>query len=373
MNAGPGRVHLSVCGGARGDQRRMLAAYQNTEAYDRVRQAADPRAVAVFEASLVWDMTLPWGAPWAGYETLLPRFAGAGIGAITLTVQNLPGADVQTAVGYVAKVRRAVAERSGRMRVCLSAADIRRARADGVLALVLQHQDGTPLGGMAEMVEVYHALGIRCMLPVYNGKNALGDGCAERTDEGLTRLGQQAVREMLRVGIIADATHVGVRSSLDMAELCAQAGKPLMITHSNMHAVYSHYRNVTDEQVRAAAATGGVIGINGLGEFLPDTQARTPAMFRHLDHLAALVGPEHAGFGLDFLNDPPRFWASVRAEAFRWPPLPFGRERVDTAFAGPEQALELCDMMVRHGWPDAAVRGVLGENFLRAAERSWGG
>ncbi len=158
-----------------------------------------------------------------------------------------------------------------------------------------------------------------------------------------------------------------------MAELCAAAGKPMMITHSNMHAVYPHYRNVTDEQVRAAAATGGVIGINGLGEFLPDDDARTDAMFRHLDHLVTLVGPRHAGFGLDFLDDAPRFWASVRAEAFRWPPLPFGKERVETAFAGPEQALELCDTMVRHGWDDDAVRGVLGENFLRAAGKSWGG
>ena len=350
-----------------------MEAFSATAAYDRVRQVADPRAVALFEDAFVWDMTMPWGAPFADYETVLPRFAGAGIGAITLTVQNLPGAGIRTAISYLAKVRDEIASRAASMRLCTSAAAIRQARADGVLALVLQHQDGTPLGGMVEMVEIYHALGVRCMLPVYNGKNMLGDGCAERTDEGLTRLGLLVVREMLRVGIMVDATHVGVRSSMDMAELCAAAGKPLMITHSNMHAVYPHYRNVTDMQVKAAAATGGVIGINGLGEFLPDVAAGTEAIFRHLDHLAGLVGPGHAGIGLDFLDDAPRFWASVRAEAFRWPPPPFGQPRVDTAFAGPEQVLELCDAMVRHGWDDAAVRGILGGNFLRAAEASWGG
>lgn len=351
----------------------MLEAFPATAAYDRVRQAADPRAVALLEDAFVWDMAMPWGAPFAHYETVLPRFAGAGVGAVTLTVQNLPGADIRAAVSYVAKVRAEIASRAELMRLCGSAAAIRQARADGVLALVLQHQDGTPLGGMVEMVEIYHALGVRCMLPVYNGKNMLGDGCAERTDEGLTRLGQQVVREMLRVGVMVDATHVGVRSSLDMAELCAAAGRPLVMTHSNMHAVYPHYRNVTDAQVKAAAATGGVVGINGLGEFLPDVAAGTEAMFRHLDHLVGLVGPRHAGLGMDFLDDAPRFWASVRAEAFRWPPPPFGQARVDTAFAGPEQVLELCDIMVRHGWDDAAMRGILGENFLRAAEASWGG
>ncbi len=351
----------------------MLEVYCHTDAYEHVRQAADPRAVALFESALVWDMTMPWGAPWANYDSIIPRFVGAGVGAITLTVQNLPGADLRTAVTYVAKVRADIARRADYMRLCTSAADIRRARSDGVLALIFQHQDGTPLGSMVEMVEVFHTLGVRCMLPVYNGKNMLGDGCAERTDEGLTRLGERVVREMLRVGMIVDATHVGVRTSFDMAELCAAAKKPLLITHSNMHAVYPHYRNVTDEQVMAAVATGGVIGVNGLGEFLPDDHARSESIFRHLDHLVTLAGPRHAGLAFDFLNDVPRFWASVRAEAFRWPPLPFGKARTETAFAGPTQYLELCDMMVSHGWPDEAVLGVLGENFLRAAEESWGG
>ena len=342
-------------------------------AYERIRQAADPRAVDLYEASTVCDMATPWASPYAAYDDVLPRFASCGFGSMMLTVQNMPGASLQTAVTYAARVRAEIARRGDRLRLCQSVSEIRAAKAEGKLALVLQHQDGTPLGTMPEMVEVYRTLGVMSMIPVYNGKNMFGDGCAERTNEGLSRIGEVVVREMLRVGVMVDATHVGARTSFDMAELCAAAGKPLMFTHSNMHAVYPHYRNITDAQVKAAAATRGVVGVNGLGEFLPDDQAGSEAIFAHLDHLVTVAGPEHAGLGLDYLNNPAHHWSVLRAETFRWPALPFGKARVETKFAGPEQALELCDLMVGHGWTDEAVRGVLGENFLRAAALAWGG
>lgn len=246
------------------------------------------------------------------------------------------------------------------------------ARASGRLALLLNHQDGSPLGGMPEMVDVFHALGVRSALLAYNRKNELGDGCAERTDEGLTRLGRRVVARMLRVGMLVDGTHCGSRTSLDMAELCAEAGRPFCFTHSNAHAVHPHYRNVTDAQIRAAAATGGVVGVNGLGEFLPDVAAGTAAIFPHLDHIAAVAGPAHVGIGWDHLRDTAHFWAHVRATAAAWPDPPGGAPRVDTAFAQPEQILELTDLMVRHGWPEEAVRGALGLNWARTAAAAWG-
>ena len=340
--------------------------------YEEVRQGADPRAVALYEDALVWDMMLPFGAPWADYDTMLPRFHAAGIDIVSLTVQNQAGADLRTATTYLASIRAELARRSDQLAFCTDTRDILAAKASGRLAVILNHQDGTPLNGMPEMVEVYHALGIRTMLPTYNRKNELADGCAERTDEGLSRLGERVVREMLRVGILVDGTHVGRRSSLDMAAICAEAGLPFSITHSNAHAVHPHYRNVTDEQIRAAAATGGAVGVNGLGEFLFDVEAGTNAIFRHLDHIVTLVGPQHAGIGLDYLRDTATFWANVRAAASSWPDPPGGAPRVDTAFAAPEQFLELTDRMVRHGWPDEAVRGVLGLNWLRVTGAAWG-
>ena len=341
------------------------------ERYERVRQKADPRAVAIQEDALVWDMTMPFSQFYAEYDLTLPRFHAAGVDVISLTIQNMPGADLRTATLYIGRVRAEIARRADRMLLCGTVADILAAKASGRLALILNHQDGSPLGGMPEMVALFHALGIRAALPAYNRKNDLADGCAERTDEGLTRLGRRVVREMLRVGVLVDGTHVGRRSSLDMAELCAEAGRPFAFTHCNAHAVHPHYRNITDAQIRTCAATGGAVGVNGLGEFLPDVAAGTEAIFRHLDHIAEVAGPAHAGIGLDYLRDTRHFWDNVRATAAAWPDPPGGAARVDTAFAQPEQVLELTDAMVRHGWAEADIRGVLGLNWSRVAEAAW--
>lgn len=341
------------------------------EMYERAREKADPSAVAIHEDALVWDMAMPFAQHYAEYDTTLPRFHAAGVDVVSLTVQNMPGADLRTAALYLGRVRAEIGRRADRMALCGTVDEILAAKASGRLALLLNHQDGSPLGGMPEMVEVFHALGIRAALPAYNRKNDLADGCAERTDEGLTRLGQRVVREMLRVGVLVDGTHVGRRSSLEMAELCAEAGRPFAFTHCNAQAVHPHYRNITDEQIRACAATGGAVGVNGLGEFLPDVDAGTEAIFRHLDRIAEVAGPAHAGIGLDYLRDTAHFWGNVRATAAAWPDPPGGGPRLDTAFAQPEQILELTDMMVRRGWAEADIRGVLGLNWARVAAAAW--
>lgn len=344
----------------------------NGEAYEWVRECCAPRAVALYEAALVWDMTMPFSEIFGEFDVTLPRFAAAGADVISLTVQNMPGSEIGRAVPYLARVRARIAERADRLALCITVAEVHAAKAAGRLALLLNHQDGTPLGGMPEMVGIYHRLGIRVALLAYNAKNALADGCAERTDEGLTRLGQRVVTAMLRAGMLCDGTHMGRRSSLEMAELCGKAGRPMAFTHSNAHAVYPHYRNIGDDQIRACAATGGAVGVNGLGEFLPDEQAGTAAIFAHLDHIVSLVGPEHAGIGLDYLRDEDRFWEGVRATAAAWPDPPGGARGLrGSRFAQPEQLLELTDAMVRHGYPDAAVTAILGGNWARVCEAAW--
>jgi membrane dipeptidase len=341
------------------------------EAYERIRDRCDPRAVRLYEGALVWDMTMPFSEVYGEFDVALPRFAAAGVDVISLTVQNLPGPGIARAVPYLARVRAGIARRADRMALCATVAEVRAAKGAGKLALLLNHQDGTPLGGMPEMVGVYHRLGIRVALLAYNAKNELSDGCAERTDEGLTRLGRRVVEAMLAAGTLCDGTHMGRRSSLDLAEMCAAAGRPMAFTHSIAFAVHPHCRNIADEQIRACAATGGAVGVNGLGEFLPDAEARTEAIFAHLDHIVSLAGAEHAGVGLDYLRDEARFWAGVRADAAQWPDPPGGDRYRGSRFAQPEQLLELTDAMVRRGYPDAAVEAILGGNWARVCEAAW--
>ena len=212
------------------------------------------------------------------------------------------------------------------------------------------------------------------MLLAYNVRNLVADGCAETADAGLSNLGRQVVREMNRVGMIVDCSHTGRRSSLQAIDL---SERPVIFSHSNAHALGPHIRNIRDEQIRACAARGGVIGVVGVGAFLGDAEAQTESVFRQIDYIANLVGPEHVGLGTDYVKIFPArnhasVWESVSPEA-SWPnatnawPDPTGTQiKVeDGRCFAPEQLRELIGMMLMHGYSRDVVRGVLGGNFRR--------
>lgn len=326
---------------------------------------ASDRARSLVRDALVWDNTLPWGPDYADADETLPRFHRAGVDLISLTVMG-PEAGLDGTMRQIARVRAHVAARPGQLTLCGSAVEVKAARAAGKLGLVLNLQETNMLEGSLDMVQVYYDLGVRHMLLAYNARNHVGDGCAERTDGGLSRWGLRVLEEMHRVGMWIDGTHSGYRTTMEAME--AVAG-PFIFSHCNAHAVYPHYRNIRDDQIRACAASGGAVGVNGLGEFLDDDLARSETIFRHLDHMVQLVGPRHVGLGLDYVKDAARFWAWVRNNAHMWPASP--NDRTGSAFAQPEQVAELTELMLRAGYADGDVRGILGGNWLRLAQEVW--
>jgi membrane dipeptidase len=217
------------------------------------------------------------------------------------------------------------------------------------------------------LIGMFYALGVKHTLLAYNSKNYVGDGCGERTDAGLSRFGIEVVREMNRVGMLICGTHSGYRTTMEAMEISTA---PVIFSHSNAYALHPHYRNLRDDQIKACARLGGVIGVNGLGEFLNDHEASSASMFAHIDYMANLVGPEHVGIGLDYTEDVPAFWRWVDTNPDMWPPNP-GQERTGSKFAQPEQLTELVAMMLQAGYSDAVVQGILGLNFKRVCEQVW--
>ncbi|MFE2973031.1 GAP family protein [Streptomyces sp. NPDC059340] len=138
------------------------------------------------------------------------------------------------------------------------------------------------------------------MLPSYNNRNAAGGGCLDEVDEGLTDYGRALIREMNAVGMVAGGSHCGARTGLDMCEVSEQ---PVIYSHSCMRSVWDHPRNISDEQAKECAATGGVIGITGVGIFLGPNDATIDALVRHIDYAVDLVGPEHVGVSTDYPFD----------------------------------------------------------------------
>ena len=331
-----------------------------------IRKRVSDRALALFEDALVWDMTLPWSVGYTDEDITLPRFKGAGIDVISLTVNDFPGSLAGT-MRQIAAVTRHLRERSDSMVLVKSVADIRQTKKEGKLALAFNLQETNPLEGEVDFVRTYYDLGVRHMLMAYNQKNRVGDGCAERTDAGLSRFGVRVVEEMNRVGMLVDGSHSGYRTTMDAMEVSAA---PFIFSHCLAHAIHPHYRNIRDDQIVACARTGGVIGVNGVSAFLVDANASSEAMVRHIDHIADLVGTEHIGIGLDYVRDTERLGAWARANADMWPPNA-GKPLGEIVFAQPEQLLEVTDLLLARQYSEAEVRGILGENFARVATQIW--
>jgi membrane dipeptidase len=328
--------------------------------HSSVGASAEHSAAAILKSSDVWDMTLPWLKEQQEMETLA-RFKRAGFTFVSATAEDFP----PTLDGVLQCIRRfkdAAKVESEWLTFGTTLAEIDQGRRDGKLVVGFNVQDTVQLGTDLSRIEALYSSGVRHMILAYNTRNFVADGCAEAADAGLSNFGRQVVREMNRIGMIVDCSHTGLRSSLEAIELTV---RPPIFSHSGAYSVCSHIRNIRDEQVRACAARGGVIGIVGIGAFLGDAAARAESLFRHIDHIAALVGPEHVGLGTDYVKDMSSVWEAMRAQKETAWPDPTGTQLYEGSCFQPEQLAELVKVMLRRGYSSEAVKGILGANFKR--------
>lgn len=333
----------------------------------------NPTIAAILSSTDVWDMTLPWIPCYWDLE-ILARYKRVGYTFISATLQDWPPTFDGTRQ-CIERFRELARPAANWLTFGSTLAEIDRGRQEGKLVVGLNSQETRPIGEDLTRIEALRALGIRHMLLAYNVRNLVADGCAEVADGGLSNYGRQVVKEMDRVGMIVDCSHTGRRSSLDAIGL---SRNPVIFSHSNAHAMCPHIRNLTDEQIRACAARGGVIGIVGVGAYTGDAEASTASVFRHLDYVASLVGAEHVGLGTDYVKILPSReyaaqWEVIAQSGIVWPnsdnawPNPTATQIAvrDSRCFGPEQLPELIEMMLAHGYSPEAIKGILGGNFKR--------
>lgn len=236
----------------------------------------------------------------------------------------------------------------------------------GGIAVVFDLEDSRPLDDNLENLTVLADLGVRTLLPTYNHANRAGSGCLDTEDGGLTPWGRSIVAELNSVGIVPDGSHCSAKTGLDMCEVSTG---PVIYSHSCMRAVWDHPRNITDDQARACADTGGVVGITGVGIFLGPNTPTLEAMMRHLDYAVDLVGIDHVGISSDFSFD----YDDFTDEVTRNPQLfDHSYTRWGTIqWMPPETLLMLGEYLGHHGWSDEHVRAVVGGNFYRVAQQAW--
>ena len=348
--------------------------------------AADAAAVSdgarsLYNRSLILDCNssppLPDRLPMSQSDLDLVR--GCGIDVIKLSLGGIND-DFAHTVGTIAQVQQLIELHGDHFTAVRNAADMARAQRERKLGIILSFESAEMLSGQLASLELFRNLGVRVMQLSYNRTSPFAAGVMEPTAGGLTPLGREAVREMNRLGIAIDLSHANAATTTDVLALSAE---PPVMTHAGCAAVHVHPRNKTDEQLRALAAKGGVVGIFDLPYLTASPRQPTVDDYMaHMEHALQVAGEDHVGVGSDVgiapLDTSPAGMAEIERDT---------KERRAAGLAAPEEdrppyviglnvprRMEIiADRLLRRGYSAAAAEKVLGANFARVFTQIWGG
>jgi len=320
----------------------------------------------ILRSSIVWDnhTCLPVRP---GDTSFLPQLARARASGFTVVSVNIGYGDtpVEQHMLMLAQLRDWVWTHPDQYMLVLTAADAARAKHEGKLGVCFDLEGAGALPRQPGLIRLYYDLGVRWMLLAYNRNNAYAGGCLD-DDCGLSGQGVEMVEEMARVGMVTCASHAGPRTARALIDA---SPNPIVFSHSNARALHEHARNIPDDMIRACAARGGVIGINGLGPFLGAGDDLAAAVAHHIDHVAQLVGVDHVALGLDYAYDQQEVDDYQRKMQQAYPD--------DRGYAEPFRMLppeglgDVVSALADRGYGEADLKAILGANLQRIARQVW--
>lgn len=319
-----------------------------------------------------------YARPWTA--EMVANARASGITAVNVTV-GLPGADpYEGTVKTLAFLGREIDEHSDSFLSIRSVADIARAKEARKLGLIAGFQDTTMLDRDVDRVDTFHGLGVRIIQLTYNGSNLVGDGCLAPANAGLSPFGRAVVTRMNQRGILVDLSHCGRRTT---DEAIALSTKPVGITHSGCAALADVPRNKTNEQLKAMANKGGVIGIYTMPFLRTSGQPTLDDFVRHIDHAVQQCGEDHVGIGTDNSITPLNLTPEFRAEH-----AGFVRERRRAGVSAPgedenvfnyvpdlnspRRMEQIADALAARGYSSTRIEKIIGQNWLRVFRETWG-
>ena len=300
----------------------------------------------------------------------IDRLHAAGVDYVSINV-GMDMNPVQQVMAVIAGFRATLAAHPDKYLLAQHVADIELARANGKIAIGFDLEGAMPLLEQPEMVALYASLGVRQIHFAYNRNNSVADGCHD-VARGLTPLGVRMVQAVNAAGMLMDCSHTGRRCSLD---IMAASAKPVIFSHANPLALVAHGRNITDEQIRACAATGGVVCVSGVSFFLGNTAPTVQDVVRHAAYVADLVGVQHVGIGLDISFHQPELDDNPPGDydpSYWWPKSAgYDRTILRATYTPVETWQRLAQALQDVGMSadDAAL--VMGGNMLRVAGQVW--
>lgn len=336
------------------------------------------RDAFVADALFVGGPGFPAGFSDEQYEAAIQHSIDNQFDLISATISNGPPEDTPEVVKErMVRVNQYWGERPDRYMQVRTIADIATAHSEGKLAVLHNSQSTRPLGWDISVdeaianLEDFHELGLRQLNFTYNIDGPDADGGVSNddgTDQGLTARGEEVLRAMNRLGIVVDCSHSSDRTCIEAA---VATRKPMIMSHSNLMTLQPIGRNVSDEAVRAVAATGGVVCVNYIGGFLnPQGLARPYDIAKHVQYIRDMVGPEHVCGASDYVFNYAEtlLWILQNPENF---PIEMGYATPSHMGMPGEVWGVVRELQTRYGWTDEEIRGFLGENLMRVYRANW--
>jgi membrane dipeptidase len=255
-------------------------------------------------------------------------------------------------------------------------ADLVRAKSENKVAVIFSFEAASMLEGELDRIDLFRQLDVLVMQLTYNGKTPFGYGCLGGDTGGVTELGRKAIARMNALGVALDLSHANLQTT---AEGIAISSKPPLITHAGCRAVFEHPRNKRDQEMKAMADKGGVMGVYMLPFLTPDNRMPTLSDYMsHMVHALDVCGEDHVGIGTDSM-----FFTVTDKDLQAVQQLEEGRRKMGIGAPGenrppyipdintPRKLEFVADALLKHGYSASVTDKVLGLNFGRVFNEIW--
>ena len=279
-------------------------------------------------------------------HTDIPRLRAGGVGgqfwSVYVPVEMQGPAAVRATLEQIDVVHRMVRKYPDTFELALTAADVERIFKSGRIASLIGMEGGHSIDNSLATLRMFHAVGARYMTLTHSANVRWADSGTDKPKlGGLSKFGEEVVREMNRLGMLVDLSHTSPDTMRDAIRV---SEAPVIFSHSDARALNDHGRNVPDDVLKLLRGNGGVVMVTFVPGFLTRAGKATLAdVATHMDYVRRVAGPDHVGIGSDF-------------------------DGIETVPAGLEDVSKypaLTAELLRRGWADEDVRKALGSNVLR--------
>lgn len=286
----------------------------------------------------------------------LQEFQKSGVNLIVCSIfiddQFLPEMALRQALDQISALYCEIEESSEYIMLCKTYDDIQQAIKEKKIGFLLSFEGVEPLGNDINLLKIFYELGVRLVGLVWSRRNYAGDGSNFKEIEegkkgGLTNFGIQVVRKAEELGMIVDVSHLNDEGFWDVISI---SKKPIIASHSDCRELCNVMRNLDDDQIKAIAKSGGVIGMNVCSNFVAenDEDKNYKTLANHVDYIAKLVGVQYVGFGFDFCDF-----------------LRGGHDGIIFDVLDTHKEIKLfIEELILRGYTDDEIKMITGQNFL---------